>query len=130
VHGDDLMDPEYGAGKQASDYAAPVQELGPHTAPLGMELYEGDQFPSEYRGQALIAEHGSWNRTEKIGYRVTLVRAGTDGSGATYEDFATGWLQGEEAWGRPVDLEHLPDGSLLLSDDGAGAIYRISYAGE
>lgn len=130
VHGDDLMDPEYGRGKSAADYVAPVQELGPHTAPLGMELYEGDQFPSEYRAQALIAEHGSWNRTEKIGYRLTLVRLSDAGASESYEDFATGWLQGDEAWGRPVDLEHLPDGSLLVSDDLAGAIYRIAYTGE
>jgi len=97
-------------------------------AALGMRFYTGTQFPPQYRGQIFIAEHGSWNRTRKIGYRVTLVRL-EGGQAVSYEPFATGWLRGEEAWGRPVDLLVLPDGSLLVSDDKAGATYRISYAG-
>jgi glucose/arabinose dehydrogenase len=128
VHGADLLDPEFGSGKDPADYTAPVQELGPHVAPLGMEFYTGAMFPEAYRGQVLIAEHGSWNRSDKIGYRVTLVRLDETREAAAYEPFARGWLQGESNWGRPVDLEQLPDGSLLVSDDQTGAIYRISYA--
>jgi glucose/arabinose dehydrogenase len=125
-HGGDLPDPEYGERRPCRGFVPPVQNLGPHVAALGMLFYGGTQFPSTYRGQVLIAEHGSWNRSEKIGYRVTMVRL--DGNRAlSYEPFAEGWLQGESAWGRPVDLLELPDGSLLVSDDYAGAIYRISY---
>ena len=128
VHGDDLLDPEFGSGTDPSDYRAPAQELGPHVAPLGMEFYTGTMFPEEYRGDVLIAEHGSWNRSDKIGYRVTRVRLNDAGEATGYRPFASGWLQGEENWGRPVDLEILPDGSLLVSDDQAGAIYRITHA--
>jgi glucose/arabinose dehydrogenase len=91
-----------------------------------MRFYTGAMFPQEYRGQILIAEHGSWNRSEKIGYRVVLVRL-EDNQALSYEVFAEGWLEGQEAWGRPVDVLVLPDGSLLVSDDQAGAIYRIVY---
>ena len=85
-------------------------------------------FPPDYRGQIFIAEHGSWNRSKKAGYRISLVRV--QGSRAVaYETFASGWLQGESAWGRPADVLVLPDGSLLVSDDQAGAIYRITYQG-
>jgi len=91
-----------------------------------MIFYTGTMFPAEYRGQVLIAEHGSWNRSNKIGYRLTRVTL--DGSSAThYAPYASGWLQGQKAWGRPVDLLQLPDGSLLVSDDHAGVIYRITY---
>ncbi|HSL82990.1 MAG TPA: sorbosone dehydrogenase family protein, partial [Thermoanaerobaculia bacterium] len=114
------------------NYVPPVQELGPHVAALGMEFYTAEMFPAEYRGRIFIAEHGSWNRDDPIGYRVTTVTL--DGTRATsYDVFAQGWLAGpdeEDAWGRPVDLEILPDGSLLVSDDKAGAIYRITYGGE
>jgi len=128
VHGDDLLDPEFGSGTDPSDYRAPARELGPHVAPLGMEFYTGSMFPEEYRGDVLIAEHGSWNRSDKIGYRVTRVRLNEAGEAVEYRPFAAGWLQGEANWGRPVDLEVLPDGSLLVSDDQTGAIYRITYA--
>jgi glucose/arabinose dehydrogenase len=94
-----------------------------------MEFYTGDMFPAEYKHQAFIAEHGSWNRSTPIGYRITLVRLDGVGKAISYEVFADGWLQGDKAWGRPVDLEHLPDGSLLVSDDYANVIYRISYTG-
>lgn len=130
VHGDDVMDPEFGQDKRPDDYVAPALELGPHVAPLGMEFYTGDSFPADYRHQIFIAEHGSWNRTEKIGYRVMLVRVDEAGNAVSYEPFATGWLQGDDAWGRPVDVEVMPDGSLLVSDDGRGAVYRIVYDGE
>ncbi len=127
-HGGDLPDPEFGARRACADFTAPVQKLGPHVAALGMRFYSGNMFPPAYRNQVFIAEHGSWNRAKKIGYRVSLVRL-QDGKAVSYEPFATGWLQGESAWGRPADLLVLPDGSLLVSDDSAGAIYRISYRG-
>lgn len=127
-HGGDLPDPDFGAGQQCARFAAPAQELGAHVAALGMRFYTGTMFPPEYRNQIFIAEHGSWNRSKKSGYRVTLVRL--QGSKAVaYETFASGWLQGETTWGRPADVLVLPDGSLLVSDDYAGAIYRITYRG-
>ncbi len=128
-HGGTIPDPKYGTGHIASDYTHPAQNLGPHVAPLGLEFYAGSQFPTEYRNQLFIAEHGSWNRSKKIGYRISLVRLDIDGHPVTYESFATGWLQGETNWGRPVDLEQMPDGSLLVSDDQSGAVYRITYDG-
>jgi glucose/arabinose dehydrogenase len=91
-----------------------------------MRFYTGTMFPAEYRNQIFIAEHGSWNRSKKIGYRISLVRV-KDGRAIGYETFASGWLQGESAWGRPADVLVLPDGSLLVADDQAGAIYRIRY---
>ena len=126
-HGDDIADPEFGERGDCADFEAPAQKLGPHVAPLGVLFYDGTMFPDEYRGQAFIAEHGSWNRSRKIGYRVTLVRMEA-GRAAGYEVFAEGWLQGEEVSGRPVDLLVLADGSLLVSDDQNGWIYRISYS--
>jgi glucose/arabinose dehydrogenase len=125
----DLPDPEFGVGRSADEFVAPAQKLGPHVASLGFEFYEGSSFPPEYHGQIFIAEHGSWNRSEKIGYRVSLVRLGADGSAVSYETFADGWVQNEEYWGRPVDIEQMSDGSLLVSDDTNNAIYRISYVG-
>lgn len=130
IHGLDVQDPEFGDGYSAADFAQPAQALGAHVAPLGLEFYQGTMFPEEYRNQILIAEHGSWNRSEKVGYRLALVRLDEDGRPTAYEGFASGWLQEQEAWGRPVDLEHLPDGSLLVSDDQANAVYRIAYTGE
>jgi glucose/arabinose dehydrogenase len=127
-HGGTIADPQFGAGHPCSNYTPPVQTLGPHVASLGLRFYTGTMFPPEYRKQIFIAEHGSWNRSKKIGYRVTLVRL--DGDRAVkYEPFAEGWLQGEQAWGRPVDVLELPDGSLLVSDDFANVIYRITYRG-
>ncbi len=128
-HGGDLPDPEFGGRRACAEYTAPAQKLGPHVAALGMRFYTGSMFPPEYRKQIFIAEHGSWNRSKKIGYRVTLVRL-QGGRAVAYETFASGWLQGETAWGRPSDVLVLPDGSLLVADDYAGAIYRISYRGE
>ena len=125
-HGNDIQDPEFGSGHSASEFNLPVQELGPHVASLGMRFYTGDMFPAEYKHQIFIAEHGSWNRSEKIGYRISLVRL-EDNTAISYEDFATGWLKGEDVSGRPVDIQQMPDGSLLVSDDFAGKIYRISY---
>jgi glucose/arabinose dehydrogenase len=125
-HGGMLVDDELGAGRTCDQFEPPVQRLGPHVAALGMRFYTGDMFPEEYRGQIFIAEHGSWNRVPPIGYRVTVVRL--DGNRALgYDVFADGWLRRGRAWGRPTDLLVLQDGSLLVSDDRAGVIYRISY---
>ncbi|HUP20179.1 MAG TPA: PQQ-dependent sugar dehydrogenase [Gemmatimonadota bacterium] len=128
-HGGDIPDPEFGDRRSCDEFVDPARRLGPHVAALGMLFYTGGMFPDEFANQILIPEHGSWNRSEKIGYRVTLVRLDGAGNAASYEPFAEGWLQGEEDWGRPVDLLELPDGSLLLSDDANGVIYRISYTG-
>jgi len=129
-HGGTIADPEFGAQRTCSEFVAPVQNLGPHVAPLGMRFYTGTQFPPEYRDAVFIAEHGSWNRSRKIGYRVTVVRLDASGKGVSYQPFAEGWLQGEQAWGRPADVLVAPDGALLVADDTAGAIYRISYRGK
>jgi glucose/arabinose dehydrogenase len=127
-HGAGVSDPDFARGRECSEFTPPVQELGPHVAPLGLKFYTGDSFPAEYRGQVFIAEHGSWNRTDPIGYRIT--RVPLEGDRATgYETFAEGWLQDGKSWGRPVDLLVLDDGAMLVSDDQAGVIYRIYYEG-
>ncbi len=128
-HGATTVDPEFGQLRACTETVAPVQQLGPHVAPLGMRFYTGTQFPAAYRNQVFIAEHGSWNRSRKIGYRVALVRLDGNGKALAYESFAEGWLQGQQAWGRPADVLVAPDGALLVSDDYAGAIYRIRYTG-
>ena len=128
-HGSDVVDPEFGAKRACGEFVAPVQNLGAHVAPLGMRFYTGAQFPAAYRGQVFIAEHGSWNRSRKIGYRVALVRIDAGGRALAYEPFAEGWLEGERAWGRPADVSVGPDGSLYVSDDSSGAVYRIWYRG-
>jgi len=126
-HGGDVSDPEFGDTRACGEFSAPAQKLGPHVASLGMRFYTGEMFPDQYRGDVFIAEHGSWNRSNKIGYRVT--RVSIDNSKAVnYQPFASGWLQGEQAWGRPVDVLAAADGALLVSDDQAGVIYRITYA--
>jgi len=126
-HAGEIPDPEFGQHRNCSEFAAPAQKLGPHVAPLGLRFYTGSMFPAEYQGQIFIAEHGSWNRSKKIGYRLSLVRL-HNGRPASYETFAEGWLQNEQASGRPVDVLVLDDGSMLVSDDKAGRIYRISYS--
>ena len=127
-HGGTVADPEFGARRPCSEFVAPVQNLGPHVAALGMRFYTGTQFPPAYRNQVFIAEHGSWNRSTKIGYRVSLVRLDANGRAIEYKPFAEGWLgDNGQVWGRPADVVVAPDGSLLVSDDSAGAIYRISY---
>lgn len=127
-HGDAIADPEFGRKRACDEFTPPAQNLGPHVAALGMRFYTGSQFPAQYRSQVFIAEHGSWNRGRKIGYRVSVVTLAGDRA-VSYAPFASGWLQDESAWGRPADVLVLPDGSLLVSDDQAGAIYRIRYAG-
>ena len=126
-HAGAIADPQFGEAHRCSEFTPPAQPLGPHVASLGMRFYTGTQFPATYRNQIFIAEHGSWNRSHKIGYRVTLVTLAADGRASGYTPFAEGWLQGESAWGRPADVLVAPDGSLLVSDDDAGAIYRIRY---
>jgi glucose/arabinose dehydrogenase len=121
-----LPDPQLGRDRSCKEFVPPAMKLGPHVAALGMRFYTGRQFPPEYRNRIFIAEHGSWNRTQKIGYRVTMVTLEGDRA-VRYEPFAEGWLDGGNVTGRPVDVEIAPDGSLLVSDDAAGAIYRIRY---
>jgi len=126
-HGGDIADPDFGEKHKCSEFEPPAMKLGPHVAPLGILFYTGEMFPPEYRGQLLIAEHGSWNRSRKIGYRVTLARMEA-GRAIGYDVFADGWLHDEQVSGRPVDLLQLADGSVLLSDDQSGVIYRITYS--
>ena len=127
-HQGDTADPEYGAKRPCSEFVAPAANLGAHVAAIGMRFYTGSQFPQAYRGNVIIAEHGSWNRSSKVGYRLSRVAVDGQGRAGKPETFVDGWLQGESAWGRPADVLVLPDGSLLVSDDLAGAIYRIRYA--
>ncbi len=125
-HGGDVADPEFGQERPCSDFTPPVRKLGAHVASIGMRFYTGTMFPEPYRGGIFIAEHGSWNRSSKVGYRITFVQPqGNDVVG--YEPFAVGWLQGESDWGRPADVLVMPDGALLVSDDKVGAVYRIAF---
>lgn len=111
-----------------ADAVPPVAELPPHAADLGMTFYNGKMFPDSYKGGIFIAEHGSWNRTQPIGARVMFAKLGADGKVESVKPFAEGWLTGDgEYLGRPVDVAVMLDGSLLVSDDSAGAVYRISY---
>ena len=125
-HGKNIADPEFGKKHMCDEFTSPAMELGPHVAPLGMRFYTANMFPDKYRKQIFIAEHGSWNRSVPIGYRLTLVQL-KHNRAVKYDVFAEGWLQNGKAWGRPVDILIMPDGALLVSDDHAGAIYRISY---
>jgi glucose/arabinose dehydrogenase len=125
-HGTDIKDPDFGKLGECNQAVRPERLLGPHVAPLGVKFYTGKNFPAAYRGQLFVAEHGSWNRKVKSGYRVTRLKL--DGNKVvSYEPFATGFHRGNEVFGRPVDLLQLDDGSLLVSDDEAGALYRVSY---
>ena len=128
-HQGDFADPEFGWGKNCSDYTQPAQLLGAHAGVLGMRFYTGKMFPAQYQGAMFIARHGPWNRTRK--YAADIVVAWPDGKGgiAKMEPFMTGLVENNEYLGRPVDVLVLKDGSMLVSDDHNGAIYRISYAG-
>lgn len=128
-HGGTVKDPEFGHKRPCKDFVPPVQNLGPHVAPLGLKFYTGNMFPEMYRNQIFIAEHGSWNRSKKIGYRVTLVKVDNNNRSLGYEVFADGWLDDatQRVWGRPVDVLVMPDGSMLVSDDHANVVYRITY---
>jgi len=125
-HAGDILDPKYGAKRDCSKLTPPVAKFEPHVAPLGMRFYTGKMFPAEYRNNIFVAEHGSWNRRNKIGYRLRHVQI-KNSKVVKQEVFAEGWLEQENAWGRPVDVLVMPDGALLVSDDYAGVIYRISY---
>lgn len=127
-HAGDIPDPQFGKDRNCSEFVPPAAKLGAHVAALGMRFYNGTMFPTVYKNQIFIAEHGSWNRIVPIGYRIVLARIENNSVTGT-EVFADGWLQGVQAWGRPVDVQVMPDGALLVSDDKAGAIYRISYQG-
>ena len=126
-HQGDFLDPEFGKGRSCKEFDAPDMKLGPHVAALGMRFYTGTQFPAAYKNNIFIAEHGSWNRVKKTGYNISRVVLDANGKALKVEEFATGFLQGETFWGRPADVQMMKDGSLLVSDDVAGAIYRISY---
>jgi glucose/arabinose dehydrogenase len=131
-HEGKISDPEFGGKGTCGQTEPPAQRLAPHAGSVGMRFYTGTQFPQPYRNQIFIAEHGSWNRSPGVPYngnRVTLVTVqGT--KVVKYEPFAEGWLEGRQRWGRPVDVEVLPDGSMLVSDDFAHVIYRITYSGK
>lgn len=126
-HGGDLSDPEFGKLRSCTSFTPPVQKLGAHVAPLGLKFYTGQMFPEEYKNMIFIAEHGSWNRTLPTGYRITTVLLDKDYKALEYKVFAEGWLKGFSKKGRPVDIIQLSDGSILVSDDYADMIYRISY---
>jgi len=123
-YGKTLVDDEFKAPE--IEFIPAALELPPHTAPLGMKFYTGDMFPDEYKNQILIPHHGSWNRSTPDGYYISSVEI-VDGEAQAHQIFASGWLQDGQSWGRPVDILQLPDGSILVSDDEAGCIYRISY---
>lgn len=129
IHQGDTPDPEYGNGKNPADYVAPAQNLAPHAGAIGMAFYKGNMFPEKFKNSVIIAEHGSWNRTEEAGHTghmLTLVTV-ENGEATSYEPFITGFLQNNVAWGRPSDVLELKDGSLLVADDKAGRVYRVTY---
>lgn len=130
-HEANTPDPEFGEGKSCADYTSPTQVLGAHVAPLGIEFYKEGMFPESYKNTIFIAEHGSWNRSKKSGYRISMVKIDDNNQSLGYETFIEGWLDSstDDVWGRPVDLEWMPDGSLLISDDFANLVYRVTYEG-
>ena len=128
-HGNQKPDPEMGRGDICPNTMPPAEELQAHSAALGLTFYTGRQFPVGYIEDIFIAFHGSWNRSEKTGYKIVRVFV-TSGAPHGYENFAAGWLESDgSAWGRPVDVLVARDGTLLVSDDRGGVIYRIWYAG-
>ncbi len=128
-HQGDVADPEFGKKRKCDEFTPPVAKMGPHTAPLGMTFYTGSQFPAEYSNRIFVARHGSWNRTKKSGYDIMVVTLNEDGTVKESKPFITGWLntKTDDVWGRPVDFELLPDGSMLISDDFADVVYRVYY---
>jgi glucose/arabinose dehydrogenase len=127
-HEGSVKDPEFGSKRPCSEFVPPADKLGPHVAPLGLKFYTGKMFPAQYANNLFVAEHGSWNRDKKIGYNITFVKM-VDGKVSGHEVFASGWLDDatQKVWGRPVDVLVLVDGSMLVSDDYANVIYRITY---
>jgi glucose/arabinose dehydrogenase len=128
-HQGNFTDREMGWGRSCDEFEKPVALLGPHAGVLGMRFYSGKMFPAKYRNAAFIARHGSWNRTKKIGGDIIVAYLNKDGSVKSWEPFLTGFLQNNAYIGRPVDVQVMKDGSLLVSDDHAGAIYRVTYGG-
>jgi len=130
-HEGSVKDPEFGDKRPCSDFVKPADKLGAHVAPLGLKFYTGKMFPTDYSNQIIVAEHGSWNRTKKSGYNLTLVKVDANSKVTGHSVFAAGWLDEDtqKVWGRPVDVLVLPDGSMLVSDDQANVIYRITYKG-
>ena len=128
-HSGRIIDPDFGSPSSCQDVEAPKVEMQAHSAPLGLEFYSGEVFPAAYQGDLFVAFHGSWNRSQPVGYKIVRIPIGGDRIGPV-EDFAVGWLEGGNSWGRPVDVLTAPDGSLLVSDDAGGRIYRIYYAGK
>lgn len=129
IHGSNFVDPTYGPGHNLSEFTPPELDLPPHVAPLGLKFYTGDMFPSEYRNQIFVAEHGAMEPFRPVGYRIELITLNESRKVTGHQVFAEGWLQNDtSAWGRPVDLLVMPDGSMLVSDDRAGVIYRITYS--
>jgi glucose/arabinose dehydrogenase len=126
-HQGDVLDAEFGKGDDCSRYRSPATKLGPHVAALGLRFYTGKMFPEEYHNELFIAQHGSWNRRNPLGYRIGLVHVHDGRYASGQRIFAEGFLQGRQAWGRPADLLVLADGSMLVSDDLQGKIYRITY---
>jgi glucose/arabinose dehydrogenase len=127
-HQGNIPDIEFGWGHKCSDFVPPVALMGPHAAALGIKFYTGTMFPKQYRNQALVARHGSWNRSNKFGGDVALVTLNGDGSVKSVTPFITGFLQPDNNYiARPVDVMNMPDGSILISDDWNGAVYRVSY---
>lgn len=125
-HEGSIADPEFGKGVDCSQYTAPVEKLGPHVAAIGMRFYTGNMFGEAYKNQVFIAEHGSWNRAEPLGYRVSLVKLDASGKSLGYSTFAEGWLQADgKVLGRPADVEIMQDGAMLISDDYSGVIYKV-----
>lgn len=131
-HGGEHLDNTYGRPGDCTIYEPPRQQLGPHVAALGMRFYTGESFPEDYHGAVFIAERGSQARSTPIGYRVSVVFIDDETGETRYEPFAEGWVGAtyNSVWGRPVDIELMPDGSMLVSDNYANAIYRIAYVGE
>ncbi len=125
-HGRAVADPEFGQTRSCGEFEPPALELPAHVAPLGLRFYQGDMFPPQYHGRIFLAQHGSWNRSVPDGYRVITVTV-ADGEVVSSEVFADGWLVQGRSWGRPVDVAVLPDGALLISDDKAGVVYRVTY---
>ena len=122
-----IVDPEFGWGKSCSDFTAPAGLLGPHSASLGLRFYTGSMFPKAYKNVAIIARHGSWNRSKKVGGDVVVVKLNKDGTMKSLEPLLTGFLEDNKYIGRPVDVLPMKDGSLLVSDDWNGAVYRVTY---
>jgi len=122
-----IVDPEFGWGRSCSEFTAPVGLLGPHSASLGMRFYTGNMFPKSYKNAIIVARHGSWNRSKKVGGDVIVVKLNKDGTVKSTEPLITGFLEDNKYIGRPVDVMQMKDGSLLVSDDWNGAIYRVTY---